>query len=424
MFKRLILLVSVISLISIFSLGVLGASSVTVLGTWTGAEEEAFNQMVAPFESQTGIDVKFTGTRDLPAVLTAQVEAGSPPDLSALPNPGQMAEFARAGKLVDLSTFMDMKVLGSDYSPTWLDLGSYEGKLFGVFISADLKSLVWYSPKAFAQGGYAVPKTWDEMLALSDQMVKEGKTPWAIGFESGAASGWPGTDWIEDIMLRTVEPEVYDLWVSHGISWLDERVKRAFEIFGQIALNEKYVYGGPNAILTINFGDSPDALFTTPPNAYMHRQATFIKSFILDHNPQLVPGEDFDFFPLPPIDAKLGTPALGAADLFAAFKNTPEAQALIKYIASPEAQEIWVGKLGKLSANKRVNPAAYPDDLTRKAAKILSEASTFRFDGSDLMPSAVGAGSFWTGVLDYVSGVRLDNVLMTIEASALDAYRK
>ncbi|GAH90843.1 unnamed protein product, partial [marine sediment metagenome] len=271
---------------------------------------------------------------------------------------------------------------------------------------------------------YTIPTTWEEMIALSDKMVADGKTPWAIGFESGAASGWAGTDWIEDIMLRTVEPEVYDLWVSHGISWLDDRVQRAFELFGQIALNEKYVYGGTNAELTISFGDSPDALFTSPPNAYMHRQATFIKSFILDHFPNLVPGEDFDFFPFPPIDSQYGTPALGAADLFAMFNDTPEARAFMEYIVSPEAQEIWVAETGKLSANKRVNPTAYPDDLTRKGAKILSEASTFRFDGSDLMPSAVGAGSFWTGILDYVSGIPLIKVLMTIETTALDAYRK
>jgi len=425
MLKKISFVILVVLLIGMFVSSVFAASDkVTVLGVWTGGEAEAFKKMVAPFEAETGIKVEFTGTRDLPAVLTTQVEAGNPPDVSALPNPGQMVEFAKAGKLVDLSTFMDMEVLQSDYSPTWLDLGTYNGKFCGVFISADLKSLVWYNPKEFAAAGYTVPTTWEEMIALSDKIVADGKTPWAIGFESGAASGWPGTDWIEDIMLRTVEPEVYDLWVSHGISWLDERVQRAFELFGQIALNEKYVYGGANAILTINFGDSPDALFTTPPNAYMHRQATFIKSFILDHFPNLVPGEDFDFFPLPPIDPQYGTPALGAADLFAMFNDTPEARAFMKYIVSPKAQEIWVGELGKLSANKRVNPAAYPDDLTRKAAKTLSEASTFRFDGSDLMPSAVGAGSFWTGVLDYVSGIPLKNVLMTIETSALDAYRK
>jgi len=425
MLKKISFVILVVLLIGMLTSSVFAASNtLTILGVWTGAEAEAFNKMVAPFEAETGIKVEFTGTRDLPTILTTQVEAGNPPDVSAIPNPGQMIEFAKDNKLVDLSTFMDMDVLRSDYSSTWLDLGTYKGKFCGVFISADLKSLVWYSPKAFATAGYTVPTTWEELIALSDKMVSDGKTPWAIGFESGAASGWAGTDWIEDIMLRTVEPEVYDLWVSHGISWVDDRVQRAFELFGQIALNEKYVYGGPNAVLTINFGDSPDALFTTPPNAYMHRQATFIKSFILDHFPNLVPGEDFDFFPFPPIDPQCGTPALGAADMFAMFNDTPEARAFMEYIVSPEAQEIWVGETGKLSANKRVNPAAYPDDLTRKGAKILSEASTFRFDGSDLMPSAVGAGSFWTGMLDYVSGIPLMKVLMTIETTALDAYRK
>lgn len=415
----------VVLLVGIFTINVFAASkTVSVLGVWTGNEAEAFNKMVAPFEAETGIKVEFTGTRDLPAVLTTQVEAGNPPDVSAIPNPGQMIEFAKENKLVDLSTFMDMDVLRSDYSSTWIDLGTYQGKFCGVFISADLKSLVWYNPKAFAAAGYKVPTTWDEMIALSDKIVADGKTPWAIGLESGAASGWAGTDWIEDIMLRTVKPEVYDLWVKHGISWLDDSVQRAFDLFGQIALNKKYVYGGTNAELTINFGDSPDALFTTPPNAYLHRQATFIKSFILDHFPKLVPGEDFDFFPFPPIDPQYGTPALGAADMFAMFKDTPEARAFMEYIVSPAAQEIWVGELGKLSANKRVNSAVYPDDLTRKAAKILVDASTFRFDGSDLMPSAVGSGSFWTGILDYISGVPLKKVLMTVETSALDAYRK
>ncbi|OIP72207.1 ABC transporter substrate-binding protein, partial [Candidatus Atribacteria bacterium CG2_30_33_13] len=394
MFKKITFTLLVVLLIGMLTSSVFAASkTVSVLGVWTGNEAEAFNKMVAPFEAETGIKVEFTGTRDLPAVLTTQVEAGNPPDVSAIPNPGQMIEFAKENKLVDLSTFMDMDVLRSDYSSTWIDLGTYQGKFCGVFISADLKSLVWYNPKAFAAAGYKVPTTWDEMIALSDKIVADGKTPWAIGLESGAASGWAGTDWIEDIMLRTVKPEVYDLWVKHGISWLDDSVQRAFDLFGQIALNKKYVYGGTNAELTINFGDSPDALFTTPPNAYLHRQATFIKSFILDHFPRLVPGEDFDFFPFPPIDPQYGTPALGAADMFAMFKDTPEARAFMEYIVSPAAQEIWIGELGKLSANKRVNPAVYPDDLTRKAAKILVNASTFRFDGSDLMPSAVGAGS-------------------------------
>ena len=423
--KHFYLFIVLVGLISLLFIPVHAEQkSVTVMGVWTGAEADAFTKMVAPFEEETGIKVEFTGTRDLPAILTTRVEAGNPPDISVMPNPGQMIEFAKDGKLVPLATFMDREKLLSDYSKAWLDLGSYDGKLYSIFISADLKSMVWYNPKAFAAAGYEVPSTWDELMELSDKMIADGNTPWCIGVESGAASGWPGTDWIEDILLRIAPPETYDAWVNHEIPWTDEKVVEAFEIFGQIVLNEEYVYGGPKAVLTINFADSPDALFTDPPNAYLHRQATFIKSFMLEHFPNLVPGEDFDFFPFPPIKEEYGTPALGAADMLAMFNDTPEARAFMEYIASAQAQEIWVGELGKLAPNQKVDPMVYPDDITRKAAKFLGEASVFRFDGSDLMPAAVGSGAFWTGILDYISGYPLPEVLAQIEAAAVDAYGK
>ncbi|TKJ48026.1 ABC transporter substrate-binding protein [Candidatus Aerophobetes bacterium Ae_b3a] len=424
MSKKLIFFLVSVLLAGLFCTAAFAGKTVTVLGTWGGAERDAFMKMVEPFEAATGIKVEFTGTRDLPTILTTRVAAGNPPDISGIPNPGQMQEFAEVGALVDLSEFMDIGKLQDEYSQTWIDLGSYGGKLYSIFISADLKSLVWYSPKAFSSAGYQIPQTWDELMTLSDKMVAQGKTPWSIGLESGAASGWPGTDWIEDIMLRTVKPEIYDKWVNHEIPWTDSAVKRAWEIFGDIARSDKYVYGGAATALTTNFGDAPNVLFTSPPRAYMHKQATFIKSFILNYDPTLKPGEDFSFFPFPSIDPEYGTPALGAADMFAVFNNTPEAQALMRYLATAGAQEIWVVQLGKLSANRRVNPSAYPDDLTREAAQILASAQTFRFDGSDLMPAAVGSGSFWSGILDYVGGEDLDSVLKRIEETAVDAYKK
>jgi len=424
MSKKLIFFLVLVLLTGAFCTATFAQKTVTVLGTWGGAERDAFMKMLEPFEAATGIKVEFTGTRDLPTILTTRVAAGNPPDVSAIPNPGQMQEFAEIGALVDLSEFMDVGKLQDEYSKTWIDLGSYGGKLYSIFISADLKSLVWYNIEAFASAGYQIPETWDELMTLSDKMVAQGKTPWSIGLESGAASGWPGTDWIEDIMLRTAKPEVYDKWVNHEIPWTDSAVKRAWEIFGDIARSDKYVYGGAATALTTNFGDAPGVLFTSPPRAYMHKQATFIKSFILNYDPTLKPGEDFSFFPFPSIDPEYGTPALGAADMFAVFNNTPEAQALIRYLATAGAQEIWVVQLGKLSANRRVNPSAYPDDLTRKAAEILASAQTFRFDGSDLMPAAVGSGSFWSGILDYVGGEDLDSVLKRIEETAVDAYKK
>ncbi|MBO8140575.1 MAG: carbohydrate ABC transporter substrate-binding protein [Firmicutes bacterium] len=392
------------------------------MGTWGGQELEAFLKVLEPFEAATGIDVEFTGTRDLVAVLTTRVQAGNPPDIALLPNPGFVKEMAEDGHLVVLDDVLDMEQLRQDYAQTWLDLGSVDGKLYAIFLSADLKSLVWYNPKEFAAKGYTVPATWEEMLELTRRIAGEGGKPWAIGLESGAASGWPGTDWIEDIMLRTAGPEVYDQWVNHEIPWTHPAVRRAFELFGEIARNDDYVYGGTTYELATNFGDAVRELFTSPPNAFMHRQATFIQSFILQHYPDLVPGEDFAFFALPPIDPQFGTPAMGAGDMVGMMRDTPEARALMRYLASAGAQQIWVSELGKLSANQRVNPNAYPDAITRAAAEVLINADVFRFDASDLMPAAVGSGAFWEGILMYVGGEDLDNVLEYIESVAQDAY--
>jgi len=392
---------------------------VTVLGVWGGDERAAFEEVVAPFTKESGITMAFEGTRDLPAVLTTRVEAGNPPDIAILPNPGQMVEFAKAGKLVDISTFMDMEQLKKDYAQSWLDLASYEGTLYGIFYKAAIKSLVWYSPAAFEAKGYTVPTTWDKLIALSDKIVADGGVPWCLGIESGAASGWPATDWIEDIMLRTAGGEVYDKWVNHEIPWTDPAVKKAWEYFGQIARNEKYVYGGTTGVLSIFFGDSPAPIFDDPPGCYMHRQASFITGFF----PEGVTEEDYAFFPFPSIDPAYGVPALGAADLVVMFKDTPEARAFMQYLATPEAQEIWAARGAFLSPNKRVSPDVYPDATTKAMAEALTAAELFRFDGSDLMPAAVGSGSFWGGTLDYVGGEDLDTVLTAIEASAVEAYK-
>lgn len=395
--------------------------TITVLGVWGGDERVAFQDAVAPFSQQTGIGVAFEGTRDLAAVLTTRVEAGNPPDIAILPNPGQLYELAAAGHLVPLDSFMDVNQIVADYGQSWVDLGSYEGHLYGIFYKVAIKSLVWYNPKAFQEKGYPVPTTWDELVALSDRIVADGGTPWCIGLESGAASGWPGTDWIEDIMLRTAGPETYDKWVNHEIPWTDPAVKRAWELFGQIARNEKYVWGGTTGVLSTNFGDSPRPLFDTPPGCYMHRQASFITGFF----PQgLKAGEDYNFFPLPAVDPQWGVPALIAGDVIVMFNDTPEVRQFVQYLAGPEPQQIWASKGGFISANKKVSLDAYPDDLTRNMAKAIVEAKVARFDGSDLMPAAVGAGSFWTGVMDYVGGKDLDAVLQAIETSAQDAYKK
>ncbi len=395
--------------------------AVTVLGVWGGSEFEAFAAAVEPFTKETGIGMAFETSREQATVLVTRVQAGNPPDIAILPQPGLLVDLAKMGALVPLENIVDMDQLKKDYAQAWIDLGSYDGHLYGIWFKGALKSLVWYNPKAFQEKGYQVPTTWDEMIALSDQIVADGGTPWCIGLESGAASGWPGTDWIEDIMLRTAGPEVYDQWVNHEIPWTDSAVQRAWELFGQIARNEQYVWGGTTGVLSTNFGDSPRPLFDTPPGCYMHRQASFITGFF----PQGVQaGEDYDVFAFPSIDPQWGVPALGAGDVVVMLNDTPEARAFIQYLASPKPHEIWAARGGFISPHRGVDPNTYPDELTRKQAQILAGAEVFRFDGSDLMPAAVGAGSFWTGVMDYVGGKDLDAVLQAIETSALDAYKK
>ena len=223
-------------------------------------------------------------------------------------------------------------------------------------------------------------------------------------------------------MLRTAGPEVYDQWVNHEIPWTDPRVKEAFEIFGKIARSSDYVYGGPTTVLATNFGDSVSELFTDPPRAMMHRQASFITSFIADANPDVVIGKDVSFFPFPVIKPEYGNPMLGAGDMVVQFNDTPEARAFMNFLASAEAQELWVPELGKLATNSKVDPAVYKDDLTREMAKVLNEAEIFRFDGSDTMATAVGSGAFFEGLLMYVGGEDLDSVLEYIETVAAESY--
>ncbi|MDR5696453.1 MAG: ABC transporter substrate-binding protein [Armatimonadota bacterium] len=397
--------------------------TVTVLGVWGGAELESFREMVRPFEQRTGITVEYEGTRDLNAVLTTRIQAGNPPDVAGLPGPGQMAEFARAGHLKPLDDVVDAQQMGEEYAQTWRDLGSVEGRLYGIFVKTSLKGLVWYNPKAFQAAGYQVPTTFDELMALTERIAAEGKTPWCIGLESGAASGWPATDWIEVLLLKSAGPQTYDQWYRHEIPWEDPEVRDAWEKFGRIVGNPQYVYGGRQGVLSTNFGESPFPMFTDPPGCYLHHQATFIQDFIQRQYPNLVAGEDFDFFAFPAPNPQFANAVVAAGDLFGMFNDTPQARALLRYLTTADAQAIWVKRGGALSPNRHVSLDDYPDPLSRRAAEILVGADIARFDASDLMPEAVN-NAFWRGTLDFVNDPnRLQEILARLERIARESYR-
>jgi alpha-glucoside transport system substrate-binding protein len=396
--------------------GEFSGTEVNIFGVYTAEDEISFEETLAPFIEETDIQVNFEGSADFEQLIVVRLEADDAPDLTIASQPGLIADFARDGYTVDLSTILNMDKLNADYSQAWLDLGSLEdGNLFGVFYRASTKSLVWYPTPQFEEAGYKVPTTWDEMIALSDQMVADGNTPWCISIEHSGNTGWVGTDWLEDILLRTAPAEVYDQWVAHEIPFNAPEIKNAWEIMEQIWLNPDYVYGGTTNILTQWVGDTPKPMFDEPkPSCWMHRQAGWIPAFFPEGK---VAGEDASFFYLPPIDPDIGNAVLGAGDLVSMYNDRPEVRAVLQYLASPEGAEVWVKKGGFLSPNASVPADWYANDVDLRQAEILANADVFRFDASDSMPGEVGTGTFFQGVVDWLNGESIEEVLQDIEAS-------
>lgn len=404
-----------------FADGHLAGETITVSGPWLSPEAEIVNEIFDMFEAQTGATVTYVGSDSFEQQIVVDAEAGSAPNLAVFPQPGLAADMARRGHLTPLRSDVAGWVR-DNYAAgqSWVDLGSFadasgEMQHYGMFFRVDLKSLVWYSPENFEDAGYETPSTMEDLKALMDQIVADGETPWCIGLGSQAATGWPATDWVEDLLLRTQTPDIYDAWVANEIPFDDPRIVAAIEEFGAFARNDAYVAGGAGAVGSTDFRDSPDGLFSSPPQCYMHRQASFIPAFFPEGTSV---GEDADFFYFPSYaEADLGNPVLGAGTLFAITNESEGAHALVEFLQSTEAHEHWMKNGGFLTPHKGVDTAMFGSDAERKMNDILLGATTFRFDGSDLMPGGVGAGSFWTGMVDYAGGADAGEVAAEIQSS-------
>jgi alpha-glucoside transport system substrate-binding protein len=391
---------------------------VVFFGPWLRTEGEAVEKIVQYFNDATGANVVYVGSDSFEQQIIVDIQGGNPPNLAAFPQPGLAANAASIGGLVPLSDDVKQYVL-DNYAAgqSWVDLGTYADEMgdpqfYSIFYNVNLKSIVWYVPDEFAENGYEIPQTWDELVALSEQMAEDGTTPWCIGIGSQAATGWPATDWVEDIMLRTVEGSVYDQWVTNEIPFTDDRVKNAIELYGLFAKDPRFVNGGPDAVVTTDFRDSPAGLFTTPPQCYMHRQASFISANFPEGTEV---GVDADFFYFPPIDEMLGNPVLGAGTLVAVTKDSPATQAFLEFLLTPLAHELWAAQGGFLTPLKTINIDSYQTPTLQKQGEILLNADVFRFDGSDLMPGAIGAGAFWTAMVDYTGGASVDDVTEAVQ---------
>ncbi|GAB7039749.1 MULTISPECIES: ABC transporter substrate-binding protein [Catenuloplanes] len=379
-------------------------TEVSIYASIRDAEADLLEQSWAEFSECTGIAINYEGSGEFEAQLQVRVDGGNAPDIAFIPQPGLIKRFADSGKLKAVSAETKTQA-EANYSADWLKYATVNGQLYGAPFGSNVKSFVWYSPKTFTEKGYKVPTTWDELIALSDQIAGAGEKPWCAGIESGDATGWPATDWIEDVMLRTQTPEVYDQWVNHEIPFNDPKVAEAVDRAGTILKNDKYVNGG--------FGDSKSISTTAfqegglpilEGKCTLHRQASFYANQWPEGTKVAEDGDVYAFY-FPAIDAAGGKPILGAGEFTVAFADRPEVQAVQTYLASGEHANARA-KLGNwVSANKKLDINNVQNPIDKLSVGILQDASTvFRFDGSDLMPASVGAGTFWKGMVDWING--------------------
>lgn len=392
---------------------------VTMAGPFTDNDAVKFNEAVRAFEEETGIDIQYEGSKEFEASIAISVEGGNAPDIADFPQPGLLANFVKKGYVVDLNEVLDMEAVSSNYIQSWLDMATMESPdgdiMAGLWTRVNGKSLVWYNKKEFDAAGYTVPRTWEELEELQQMIIADGDTPWAIGIESGAATGWPATDWVEEMMLRTTSLQNYDRWVAGELKFNSYEVRNAIKAMSDIWLADGMVYGGRTSIATTSFGDAPRVMFEEPPKAWLHKQGNFITSFFPDN---LTAGEDYDFFYLPGLDPEYGKPVLVAGDIYAMFNDRPEVRMVMQYFATGASVESWIKAGGAISPHLDSELSWYTNEVDRKVAEVIQNATSVRFDGSDLMPGSVGGGSFWKEITAYVAGTKtLEEALQAIDDS-------
>jgi alpha-glucoside transport system substrate-binding protein len=383
-------------------------TTVSIQGAFVDTDAANFAASVADFEQSTGITIDYQGSGDFVTLIATQAAAGNAPDIAFFPNPGLIGEFVDLGYLSPLPQEV-ADVASSNYIQSWLDLGTFGGDLYGLAYKASVKSLVWYPPKAFAEAGYEIPETWDDLMALSEQIIADGKTPWCVGFGSGEATGWPGTDWVEDIILREQGADYYDQWVNNDVPFTDAGVKQAFETLGGVLLDNSMVFGGSRGVLATEFGDAQTPMFADGgPECYF--------TGFLPEGVTVAPDGDTFAFVLPPIDTSLGTPVMGGGDFAVAFADRPEVVEVMKFLATPASGEAWASAGGFVSPHKTFDTSLYPAGIDQAAGEAAATADVFRFDGSDAMPGAVQP-VFWAAMVDFVNGGDLDQILQKVQDS-------
>ncbi|MFF7711053.1 extracellular solute-binding protein [Streptomyces sp. NPDC007988] len=400
----------------------LDGQKIEVAAVWTGPEQENFTKVLKEFEKRTGATVTFVPAQD-PIVnfLGTKIAGGSPPDVAMLPQVGAIKQAVDQKWAKPLGPEAKAQ-LAKNYAKGWQDLGSVDGTPYGVYFKAANKSLVWYNNAVFENAGTSVPKTWKDFLTTAETISASGVTPVSVG----GADGWTLTDWFENVYLSQAGPEKYDQLARHEIKWTDPSVAQALTTLGELFGKPELIAGGANGALQTEFPKSVTQTFTggDQPKAAMVFEGDFVTVNIAQTEAKI--GTDAKVFPFPAVGGQ--PPVVTGGDAAVALKDTKGAQALLTFLASPDAARIWAGAGGFISPNKSLDAAAYPNDVQRDIAKALIAAGDdFRFDMSDQMPQSFGGTpgkGEWKALQDFLKNPEdVAGTQARLEADAAKAYK-
>ncbi len=403
--------------------GDLSGKTITVYAGIVAPEDTPYQESFKQFESCTGAKVDYQADKQFEQQVLVRAQAGNPPDIAIIPQPGLLAQLVATGKVVKPPQAVSDNV-DKWWGASWKALGTVGGTFYAAPSGASVKSLVWYSPKMFSDNGWQAPTTLDELMTLTQKIADAGQIkPWCAGIASGEATGWPLTDWVEDFVLRTAGPDVYDKWVSHAIPFNDPQIVTAFDAVGEYLKNPKFVnggYGDVNSIATTAFQDG--GLPILKGECALHRQASFYAANWPQGTKVAQDGDVFAFYL--PGKTTSEKPVLGAGEFVTAFSDRPEVQALQSFwttdtwanLKAKASSSITGG--GWITANKGLDVNNLVNPIDKLSAQILLDpASQFRFDGSDQMPAAVGSGAFWTESTSWITGQSTKDTVDKIEAA-------
>jgi ABC-type glycerol-3-phosphate transport system substrate-binding protein len=401
------------------------SGSISFDGIWTSSSgQKQFQDVINAFNKHypnVHVNYKPVGN-NLPTVLATAVAGGHPPDMADIAQPGTVAQFAKQGKLKPI-TYAKADI-SKNFAPAWLNLGTYSGKLYALVFKAANKSVVWYNVPAFKAAGVKAPRTLPQLLSAAKTVHASGTPAYSIG----GADGWTLTDMFENIYLRTFGAAKYDQLSAHKIKWTDPSVITALKTMAKIVGDTSNVYGGTSGALQYGFNDSVTNAFASPPKAAMVFEADFVGG-VITSSTKAKPGTGFNTFTWPAITAgpDAGAVEIGG-DLFVTFRDTPAIEAFVKYLATPEAAEVWAKQGGFGTGNKNVPPGVYPDPITRATEAPIASAKSVVFDMSDEQPPSFGATTGqgeWGIFQDFLkTPSNAKGIAAKLESSAAAAYKK